>query len=379
MQQTLDDNKIEEKEQDFGHKQLDKCPYCAGGLVKRGIRRKKLESVQIYFCKNCDRKITPLITKNKTYPLRVIIDAMTLYNRLNTLESVPQMIKDAYGITITPRIISDWLKEYAPLLPFLRMRDFAAKKYNQREAIQESKMFHKQIYEFKYHRAKTDLLLDEDFKHSKFRPLQQFLELVAAECPHQIFQNETKRASEFKNVFNFDGVRFVPKINAAVKTAGFVVQAISNNKLRHKMLQEFMLANDSVTIAAEVPVLLDESDIRHLKHELNFSLPLALNDGEYLTGHIDMIQIRNGSIYIMDYKPSAAKERPVDQLTIYALALSRLTGLRLFSMKCAWFDDKNYYEFFPLHVVYKKKQKRLPRDQTRLIAKDAVLEEKVKQ
>ena len=68
----------------------------------------------------------------------------------------------------------------------------------------------------------------------------------------------------------------------------------------------------------------------------------------------------------MDYKPSAAKERPVDQLTIYALALSRLTGLRLYNMKCAWFDDKNYYEFFPLHVVYKKKQKRLPRDQRKL-------------
>ncbi len=69
----------------------------------------------------------------------------------------------------------------------------------------------------------------------------------------------------------------------------------------------------------------------------------------------------------MDYKPSASKERPADQLVIYALALSRLTGLRLYNMKCAWFDDKNYYEFFPLHVVYKKKkQKRLPMSQQKL-------------
>jgi hypothetical protein len=35
-------------------------------------------------------------------------------------------------------------------------------------------------------------------------------------------------------------------------------------------------------------------------------------------------------------------------------------------MKCAWFDDKNYYEFFPLHVVYKLKRKRLPRQQRKL-------------
>ena len=41
-------------------------------------------------------------------------------------------------------------------------------------------------------------------------------------------------------------------------------------------------------------------------------------------------------------------------MTLYALALSRLTGIRLFNMKCAWFDDKNYFEFFPLHVVLKR-------------------------
>ncbi|MDP3795433.1 MAG: hypothetical protein Q8R13_05975 [bacterium] len=47
---------------------------------------------------------------------------------------------------------------------------------------------------------------------------------------------------------------------------------------------------------------------------------------------------------------------------LYALALSRLTTLRLFHMKCAWFDGENYFEFFPLHVVYKKKrQKRTAR------------------
>ncbi|MEK6888044.1 MAG: PD-(D/E)XK nuclease family protein [Candidatus Aenigmatarchaeota archaeon] len=363
-QQTLESNETQEKEQDFGHKQLDKCPYCEGGLVKRGVRKKKHESVQIYFCKNCEKKITPLLTKNKTYPLRIIIDSMTLYNKLNPLESIPQMIKDTYGIVITPRIISDWLKEYATLLPFLRMREFAAKKY-QRDAIQETKMFHQQIYEFKYHRAKMNMILEEEFKHQKFSPLKEFLELVSAECPHQIFQN-SMRASDYKNTFNLDGVRFVPKINAAVRTAGFVVQSVSNNKMRHKLLQDFMIANDSVTVAAEVPVLLDADDVRHLKHELNFSVPFQVNEGEHVTGHIDLIQVRNGSLYIMDYKPSAAKERPVDQLMIYALALSRLTGLRLYNMKCAWFDDKNYYEFFPLHAVYKKKQKRMPRDQQRL-------------
>jgi hypothetical protein len=39
------------------------------------------------------------------------------------------------------------------------------------------------------------------------------------------------------------------------------------------------------------------------------------------------------------------------------LALSRLTGLRLYDFKCAWFDEDNYFEFFPLHVVYKLRQR----------------------
>jgi len=77
-----------------------------------------------------------------------------------------------------------------------------------------------------------------------------------------------------------------------------------------------------------------------------------------ITGHIDLLQIRNGAIHIMDYKPSAKKQKPVDQLTLYALALARLTGLRLFHFKCAWFDKDDYFEFFPLHVVYKKKKRK---------------------
>jgi len=75
-----------------------------------------------------------------------------------------------------------------------------------------------------------------------------------------------------------------------------------------------------------------------------------------ITGHIDILQIRNGQIHILDYKPDAEKERPIEQLTLYAMALSRLTGLRLFEFKCAWFDEKDYFEFYPLHVLHKPRK-----------------------
>ena len=340
-------------------KTLDKCPYCKSSkIIKKGFRKKKYENVQIYYCAECDKKFTPQIHKNKTFPLKIILDSITLHNRLNTLEQAAIKVSDIYGIKVSPQNISNWIFDFKQYLPFMRMRDFISKKYSPKEAVVETRMFHGQIYDFKYHRAKTELILDEDFKHRKFFPLQEFLELIVAECPHQIFKQSSKRASEYKGLFNLEGVRITPKTNMAVKTAQLVIQAVTNNKLRHEILQDFMFTNDSVTVAVEVPILLAHDDYIHYNNMLGFDVPLSLDEEDVITGHIDIIQIRNGSIHLLDYKPSAKKVKPTDQLTIYALALSRLTGIRLFHFKCGWFDETNYYEFFPLHVVYKKKSKR---------------------
>jgi len=85
-----------------------------------------------------------------------------------------------------------------------------------------------------------------------------------------------------------------------------------------------------------------------------------------LTGHVDIVQVRNGMIHLLDYKPNAKKEKPIEQLTWYALAMSRLTGLKLYEFKCAWFDETDYFEFYPLHVVKKiqSKKKRIVRYRT---------------
>ncbi len=79
-------------------------------------------------------------------------------------------------------------------------------------------------------------------------------------------------------------------------------------------------------------------------------------DAEVITGHIDFLQIRTGYIHILDYKPEARKEKHAHaQLTIYALALARRTNLPLKVFKCAWFDEKDYFEFFPLTGVYPRR------------------------
>jgi len=254
-------------------------------------------------------------------------------------------------------MLSHGVKEFEPLCRYLRMRDFGLKLFSPSQIIQTHRLYHEQVFDFSFHQAKLALLLQE-YKHQKFEPLREFLESIALDCPHAYFRRGV-RASKQKLNFDFTQVKIVRKTNFATRLAELALQAVSNPYERHRFLQNFMLSNDSVTVAVEVPVYLTEEDLEHLKCELGFEIPFnweeeRAEDGRWiLTGHIDILQIRNGMIRILDYKPQARKQKPLTQLVFYALALSRLTTLRVYELKCAWFDDRDYFEFFPLHVVYK--------------------------
>lgn len=342
------------------------CIYCnSKNTVKRGVRKKKLETVQLYYCKDCNRTFTPQKIKGRHYPLKLILDSLSYYNLGYTLEDASGLIKEKYGLNLRPSTLADWIKSYSSLCTYSRLRKFGKKLYSPHQVLQGINLYHRQIYKFRIHQAKLTLLLQEDFKNKHFWPLREFLESIYAECPHYLFQ-DGQRSSETKIKFDLSQVLIREKTNFANRIANLVLQAVGDNKLRHEALQQFMLCNDSVTVATEVPVYLLPEDIAHMESQLDFQIPVKIE--KVLTGHIDFIQLRNGAVHILDYKPNAAKERPIEQLTLYALAMSRLTGLRLFDFKCAWFDEKNYFEFFPLHVVYKlrKKQPRVPRNQRSL-------------
>jgi ATP-dependent exoDNAse (exonuclease V) beta subunit len=131
-----------------------------------------------------------------------------------------------------------------------------------------------------------------------------------------------------------------------------VLRLTLTNYLRHETLQRFMLANDSVTLAVELPIWLTARDIAELEREHGIQLlPDGAAPNQTITGHIDFLQVRNGAVHILDYKPGARTDRPFAQLTIYALALTKLTDLRLFDIKCAWFDEDQYCEFYPRTVL----------------------------
>ena len=342
---------------DFLAPEISQCPYCSSkDIIKRGKRKKKHEVRQRYYCNSCKRAFVPERVKGKKFPLKMILEGLSYYNTGHSMQESCRLLNEGYGIKVDSSTLSHWVEEFAPLCRYGRMRPFGLKLFSAAKTVQTVHLYHRQVYDFSVHRAKLALVLQEH-KHAKFENLREFLEAVQRECPHQFFQ-KGMRMSEQKVKFDMEKVIIRKKRNFANRIADLALQAVSDNKLRHRTIQQFMLCNDSVTVAVEVPVYMDELDLEHMQDELKFKIPLKIE--KVITGHIDLLQVRNGAIHILDYKPNAAKGKAVktiNQLTLYALALSRLTGLRVYDFKCAWFDEEDYFEFFPLHVVYKLRER----------------------
>ncbi|MDP2908636.1 MAG: PD-(D/E)XK nuclease family protein [Nanoarchaeota archaeon] len=341
------------------------CPYCHSELItKYGKRKIKRTIVQVYKCQTCSKYFSDKKLKYKSYAIKTILNALSCYNLGYTLEQAKKQLAKRLHQTVPCSTLCSWVTQYKDTCTYHRLREQAKQLYSPDFIIFSKKFYHEQVYNFQVHKAKLGLLFeDTEFsKHKKFLPVKEYLEKVPTEnFPHHIFgpkescpedQKTENRASQLK-ICLLPAIK-LSKNNLANKLAELALQLAKNNKERHEKVQRFMLVNDSTTVAVEVPVYLTHDDIGYFK-ERNF----ALNFENYrtpLTGHIDILQIRNNSIHILDYKPEAEKEKKaVKQLTVYALALASRTKLPLSCFKCAWFDEKNYYEFFPLHCVYTKK------------------------
>jgi len=356
-------------------KTIFNCPFCNSPKIqKQGKRKNKLQILQKYKCLNCRRYFTGKSMPNKTYSPNIILNAVSYYNLGNSQKNTAKILNSRFKIKLPQRTISQWIKQYKHICTFSRLRKNALKICKQdknsnkklntnkkpNKMIFHSILKHHQIYNFQLHRAKEQLL-SKELPEQKFSLFKAYMEKIPTkEFPHHIFkpkQNKTNnlpRSSQMR----FQTFPFIKqeKQNTANKLAELVLNLAQNNRQRHQKIQDFMLINDSTTIAAEIPIYLTRGDINYFKNK-GFQLNLQSHNTP-ITGHIDLLQIRNNLIHILDYKPEANKVNPINQLTLYALALASRTKLALKDFKCAWFDENNYYEFFPLHAVYEKRKNR---------------------
>ena len=322
------------------------CPQCrCKHTVKKGKRRNRIRTLQIYSCGECLHRFTQDAGKNKMYPLHMILAAVSTFNLGYSVTDTQAQIQKRFHRNIPERTISSWIAEYKPQTTYARLRSDAKKLFAPELTVRTINFHHQQVYRHQVHRAKLQLLLD-DAQHREFNPLTKYLADLERNFPNQLFQSTEHRSSKFPAEIRPQVTR---KENHATRMAALVLPTAFNNRKRHETLQRFMLVNDSVTVAVEIPVYLTTGDIGYYR---SWGFDLGF-ESAVITGHIDFLQIRNGHIHILDYKPEARKEKHAHvQLTVYALALARRTGLPLRHFKCGWFDEKDYFEFFPLTGVY---------------------------
>jgi transposase-like protein len=351
----------------------DFCPACDGRrIVKRGLRKNNFRHLQVYWCRDCGRYFSSLTgLKGVKYPPRVIARALCLYNLGHSQQEAARRIASEHRITVPRRTISDWISGYRSITTFHRLRARAILEFGH-GMLKQRALDHQQVYQYKVHLAKLALTAGTIPQDVAAR-VKSYLLSVLEDFPDYLFQ-EDKTANldqpaaasdpapapptaptamrSSKSRFEMLSFARIEKQNLANDLAALGLLLARKNKDRHPSVQDFMLANDSSTIACEVPVYLTAEEIAYYK-SMGFFVTLP-ESSKPITGHIDVVQARNGLIHLLDYKPKAHEIDPVNQLVIYALALASRTRLPVKAFKCAWFDEKDYFEFFPLQAVKPK-------------------------
>jgi hypothetical protein len=321
--------------------------------------------------------------KGVKYPPHVIARALCLYNLGHSQEETVRRIALEHRISVPRRTLSDWISGYRPITTFHRFRSAATLQFAH-EMLRERTLEHQQIYQYKVHLAKLALALDGLPPHVAAK-VRAYLFGVFEGFPDALFQgaeaanlgqgtgadNPAPESSaalrSSKSSFAMLPLSPVARQNLANDLAAMGLLLARRNKDRHPSVQDFMLANDSCTIACEVPVYLTAEEIAYYQSKGFFvDLPGSVRP---ITGHIDIVQVRNGRIHLLDYKPKANDIDPVNQLVVYALAFASRTRLPVKLLKCAWFDEKDYFEFFPLQAVRCKNAERVIESECREAAK----------
>jgi transposase-like protein len=309
----------------------DSCPYChQHQIIRYGWRG----SDQIFYCRPCRKKFTKKPLKNKGYSSQVIMSAISSYNLGSTLEAAAKIANKQFKVTVSKSSVHSWIGEFSDICTYQKLRPTVMKKYcdktNCDKILYEYHFHHSGlIYNYVYHAPKLEMLCHP------YSSLIRYLKDLHKRCPSDVFE-EGERCSQVRLDVSMKKEGFY---NQACRLAGLALTACKKKTQRHSIVERFMLINDSSTIACEVPVWFWDKCL-----------------GSGVSGHIDIVQMRNSRLYVLDYKPGAAKEneaKVASQLYLYALGLSFRTGIPLELMRCAWFDEHEYYEFNPIEAKVK--------------------------
>lgn len=223
-----------------------------------------------------------------------------MYNRGFSQQDVIKELSKKYKMRPSQKTISNWINEHKNICTFINLRNQAIKMFAPNEIIYEQVFDHNNLpYTFQVHRAKIRILFNDGRYNNQFsttskfeKPLLEYLRKIPTkDFPHHIFQRKeiAQEGLERSSQLKFETLPFLKleKNNLANRLAGLALHLAKNNRERHSVIQNFMLINDSSTIAVEVPVYLTNDDILYFEKR-GFDLPFK-NIKTPITGHIDLL------------------------------------------------------------------------------------------
>ena len=189
------------------------------------------------------------------------------------------------------------------------------------------------LYIYGFHQLKTSNLCSNGLSS-----LKNFLQSVLTSCPDQFFFSGP-RSSSLKFKLPVDLIE-VPGHEMSVMARHGLRENQDRFNSNHPRVQMYLLENDNKTLAMEVPLWVQN-------HEFDRYVE-TFRTIEPLTGHIDLLRVDDEKIWIWDYKPNANKEKyAATQVYMYALMLSKRTGIPLNEIRCGYFDSNYTYVFEP--------------------------------
>ena len=176
------------------------------------------------------------------------MDSIISYNIGNNLGETSKIIKKRHKLKVPEKTIYSWVKEFDEICSYYGIRAKAVKLFKPKDMIFKKVFRHLQLYKFRYHKAKIEF-----FVNDYYNGLKDYLADVSRNCPNELFNNSA-RISNIKLGIDAEKIKIFKKENYACKLASLALKSANRNSERHDKLQEFMLANDTCTIATEVPV-----------------------------------------------------------------------------------------------------------------------------
>src|SRR2546425_1212489 len=99
------------------------CPKChCKSTTKRGKRRNRLRTLQLFQCTECLHRFTEHPEKNRPYPHNPPLDPIPTSNLASPTTATRSILRRRFHVDVPDRTINSWLTTYRSVSTYARLR-----------------------------------------------------------------------------------------------------------------------------------------------------------------------------------------------------------------------------------------------------------------